>query len=463
MVEENAYKIFEEQVVPIMNKVRDDLNNKRADEISAKQNSFAWLAAGSVGPDGGMCAQTVVTDTLKYTGKWNSKTTEDYILMVKDELYRNHIKVDAALEKMMIEKMINENVPKSSAEYILKKAATNTIFYIPQEVSKSPLDHHIEEEAKKRYNPTTMEKGTGMVLGAATDYLCFGGMGGSVKTAAQWIGADIILNNMMDSDKEDAGIPLIIEPKHEEEYKKLQEIKAKENIDNSTSKETEEKAIETEFVMNDTSEKEKEPITEVQVEESRTNQNGWGGFLASFGLNNISDIGHNLGYVMAMLPDILVGALTDKSKSLKIQDNLMPLASIVAGLFVKNPILKMILVGMGGLNLLNKAGHEAIQRQKTKPDEYIGRNNYRVYQDETLDPRISNPQLQGNCLIASIDKIPYTIALPDKVIEAYKQGALPLNTLANAILVKKDQMQQLASQNFEQNQQQNSTRVLTQR
>jgi hypothetical protein len=35
-----------------------------------------------------------------------------------------------------------------------------------------------------------------------------------------------------------------------------------------------------------------------------------------FGLNGISDIGHNLGYVLAMLPDMLVGIFTGKTKSL---------------------------------------------------------------------------------------------------------------------------------------------------
>lgn len=86
--------------------------------------------------------------------------------------------------------------------------------------------------------------------------------------------------------------------------------------------------------------------------------------LSSFGLNGLSDIGNNLGYVLAMLPDILIGTFTGKTKSLGLKDNLMPLASIVAGMFVRNPIMKMVLIGMGGLNLINKAGHEAIDLYK---------------------------------------------------------------------------------------------------
>ena len=159
-----------------------------------------------------------------------------------------------------------------------------------------------------------------------------------------------------------------------------------------------------------------------------------------------------------MLPDMLIGALTGKSKSLVLKDNLMPLASIVAGMFVRNPIMKMVLIGRGGLNLVNKAGHEAIDNHKGQ--NVLG--HYKVYQDEELNARISQPQIKGNCLIATIDKVPCTIALPDKVVDAYNQGALPLNTLANAVLAKNDQMRQLASENYEA-QQRTETRTLAQR
>ena len=67
----------------------------------------------------------------------------------------------------------------------------------------------------------------------------------------------------------------------------------------------------------------------------------------------------NLGYVMAMLPDVLLGIFTGKTESLHLEDNMLPIASIVAGMFVRNPLLKMLLIGLGGMNLLI--------RQDTKP------------------------------------------------------------------------------------------------
>ena len=136
-----------------MNKVRNDLQNKLADELRSNSNSFAGLMAAAAGPDGGMASMQAQNDTLKYTGKWTSKTTEDYIAMVKKELKRQHITVNASMEQKIIDKMIKEKIPKSSIDYIMRKAATSTIFYLPQEVAKSPLEHKIDSEAEKRYKP----------------------------------------------------------------------------------------------------------------------------------------------------------------------------------------------------------------------------------------------------------------------------------------------------------------------
>ena len=47
-----------------------------------------------------------------------------------------------------------------------------------------------------------------------------------------------------------------------------------------------------------------------------------------------------------------------------------------------------------------------------------------------------------------IDKIPCSIQLPEKVVDAYLSGALPLNTLANAVLAKSDRMQVTLQDNY---------------
>lgn len=72
---------------------------------------------------------------------------------------------------------------------------------------------------------------------------------------------------------------------------------------------------------------------------------------------------------------------------------------------------------MGGMNLLNKAGHEALDNFKTQdhPQQAGGRVNYRIYPEEPLNARIQNPEIRANCLIATIDRVPCTIALPEKL------------------------------------------------
>lgn len=472
MAESSNDKLFRTKVLPIMDKVMADLRHKQLEEIGRHTTSLPYILAGAAGPDGGMAAQAASLDTLRYTGKWNSKHTEDYIQMVKDELKKQKINVTPEIEKKMIDKMIKDEIPKSSIEYIMKKAATSTLFYLPQALNKSPLENHISEQAEKRYNPKGWEKGTGWALGATADFLSTGGMGGGWGTAAKFVAVDVAMNAGLDAlgNSADDDVPLIIAPEHRADYKKQkanQTVKPENKPQTTTPAKQE---VKQDPPQEQSGERQNEPVTTTQPQEpqqeqpQQTNQGGWTGLLSSFGLNGISDIGNNLGYVLAMLPDMLIGAFTGKSKSLGLKDNLMPLASIVAGMFVRNPIMKMILIGMGGLNLLNKAGHEAIDdhRGVTQGTSSSMRANYKVYQDEELNARIIQPQIKGNCLIATIDKVPCTIALPDKAVDAYNQGALPLNTLANAVLAKNDQMRQLASENYEA-QQRTETRTLAQR
>ena len=152
---------------------------------------------------------------------------------------------------------------------------------------------------------------------------------------------------------------------------------------------------------------------------------------------------------------------TGRTKSLDIGDNVLPIASVVAGIFIRNPLLKMLMIGLGGANLMNKAGHEALGWKRNE-NEVNGENHtvrYKVYADEPLDPRISNPALQGSSLVAVIDRVPCTIQLPGKVVDAYRAGALPLNTLANAVLAQSDRTREMMERNFESGERETVTRI----
>lgn len=514
---------------------------------------------------------------LKQTGKWNSKTTEDYLAMCNQKIWKDkNIVKDLALlagewrnavvkeigrskydalskacgedlayayvaqrmEDLMIGKLVKDNTPKSTMDYILRKAAQNSIWGLQEELLKSPLTAEIEARGEKVYKPSKTEKFAGRATASVVDAVTLGGIG-SWKSLATLVGSDMALGYILDSKKGNGeqrkeqtmelsiskgvfgqngnaftgfrsqakkvnatdngyvktlnsklhnkihipqkaftpmawtdnsfkfpfqkeqekrndpkykNVPLIVAPGKEDAY--LEE-KAK----HDAAKVAEAERIikernETEALQEDAEQQQSEDTQQEQPE--RDNSNGWEGLLKNFGLNGFSDIGNNLGYVIAMLPDILVGLFTGKTQSLGLKDNMMPIAAILAGMFVKNPLLKMTLIGMGGANLLNKAGHEALENKRESNDgNAVSYDNttsqavqYKSYPDEPLNPRIANPVLQGNCLVATIDRVPYTIQLPEHVVGAYQAGALPLNTLANAVLAKSDQMRQMIERNY---------------
>lgn len=294
-----------------------------------------------------------------------------------------------------------------------------------------------------------------------------GGFGGGWKTAATWVGGDLVLSHFADKHEDRSDVPLVIRPGMEEEYRKAQKaVKQQEQKEEKQSSTAESKEVAEEETPTETpASPEQTPAEQAAGTPEQTNMDGWQGLLTSFGLNGIGDITHNLGYVLAMLPDMLVGLFTGKTKSINLKDNMMPIVSIVAGMFVRNPILKLVLIGMGGLNLINKAGHEAMDnfKEQQHPETSHSQTHYRVYPDEPLNGRIVNPEIRANCLVATIDRVPCTIALPDRVVDAYAQGALPLNTLANAVLARHDQMRHMASENYEANERQTIVRPLAQR
>ena len=474
---------FTTKVEPIMDRVMQDLRSRQAEETRRFMRSPAYILSGISGPDGGMASQAIALDSLRVTGEWNSKTAEDYVEMVKAELHKEGITVTPQIEEMMIEKMARDQVPQSSIDYILRKAAGNSIFGLPEEARKTPLQREIEERAEEMYNPTKVEKGIGWGLGAAADFATMGGLGGGVVSGLKFVGADLAINAVIDtvdaSQRKD--VPKVIAPGHEEEWLAMNGGKQEETepvqkepaIQEQPPVEQMEPEPQAVPASEETAKKEvaqapvqetKETAPEQQAVPEKSNTGGWQGLLTGLGLNGIGDIGRNAGYILAMLPDILLGMFTGKTQSLGIKDNLVPIASIMAGLFVKNPLLKMTLIGLGGANLINKAGHEQLAKRDGVSAESVSQNRYLQYEDQKMNPRIRDAQIQGNTLIASIDGIPVTVTLPDKVMEAHAVGALPLGTLANAVLAKCDRMQEVseARDRFEE-ESRSQTRGITQR
>lgn len=566
---------FQSHLAPVMRETQAYLTEKQGEEMKEYSTSLGGILSMMAS------AGQPLSDpyqTLKVTGEWNSKTTEDYIEMCKNKIlaseeiqhdlaymagqWRNAVigevgrerydalsgelgcdlayaYVDYRVEQLMVDKLVRDRMPKSSADYIIRKAAESSLLGLSQTLSRSPLAEEIERRGEAAYRPSRLEKGTAKVLGASADTLMMGGVG-SWAAFARFVGADVAISAVADhfasKDPEDLSVeqciskgvfgsdgnvfdgfrreaaamptkentlvteangqlqkkipvmnfnymdwwktgktempmwygnngeskeernrterykdvPLVVAPGQEEAY--LQDMARHEAVAGQSETEGEQRGKVEKDVQGQTVPAEEEIREEQTVQEAQgpqTNENGWDTLVRTLGLEGLGDVTGNLGYILAMLPDILLGVLTGKTQSLGIKDNLLPIASIVAGVFIKNPMLKMLLIGLGGANLLNKTGHEALGREQPNRSA-DGRNvQYKLYADEPLNPRIVNPVLQGNTLVATIDRVPCTVQLSSTVADAYYAGALPLNTLANAILAQSDRLRQIASRNYD--------------
>ena len=189
----------------------------------------------------------------------------------------------------------------------------------------------------------------------------------------------------------------------------------------------------------------KETPTEkpVQTPLAGRSVSGWEGVLDKHNSNSFSDVSSNLGYVIAMLPDMLINMFTGKNQNFRMENNILPIASIFAAMFVKNPLIKMLMVGLGGASLLKSAGNEVLSYGNPNDNKV-----YKKYLDEPLNSRLSEPAIKGSSLFVDIDNIPMVINISKEAAIAYRNGYLPLNTLANSVLVKYDQQKQAAETNY---------------
>lgn len=189
----------------------------------------------------------------------------------------------------------------------------------------------------------------------------------------------------------------------------------------------------------------KETPTEkpVQTPLAGRSVSGWEGVLDKHNSNSFSDVSSNLGYVIAMLPDMLINMFTGKNQNFRMENNILPIASIFAAMFVKNPLIKMLMVGLGGASLLKSAGTEVLSYGNPNDNKV-----YKKYLDEPLNSRLSEPAIKGSSLFVDIDNIPMVINISKEAAIAYRDGHLPLNTLANSVLVKYDQQKQTAETNY---------------
>lgn len=559
-IENSLLDCFNRSVAPIMEGVQRELGARQAREMVEYSRSAAGILSG-------MAAGTNIGSdpyaNLRHTGQWNSKTVEDYVDMCHERLdgstdvasnlslisdnwreaaiaqigrerydrLSNRLGCDLSnayinhrINQLMVDKLVDDRIPRSSAEYIIRKIGEISIFGLPQTMQRTPLAAEIGRRSEAAYKPSAAERSAGFILGSATDAVALGGAGSWAKLA-KFVGIDLAANvamghilpenntpndkvelciskgvfgsdsnvftefrneakrmntatisnlsNMAQStfmpqngdnssqigfnfnpaeelerqkqaqERSQQDVPMVVAPGHEEEYRQMNKpTPTVASLSGGTESDSSNGGNDT--VGNNTGDNNNNP----EGDQSQ-NLSGWDTFLSNMGLNGATDIGKNLGYSLAMLPDLLVGVLTGKTDSLGlIKDNIVPIAAVVAGMFTGNPLLKLLLMGLGGFNLMNKVGHAALQTGNVPETK----NRYKTYEDEPLNPRISNPAITGNSMVMDIDRVPHTVQLPDTVVEAYNSGALPLNVLANAILARQDMSRRMAAQNYDNSQ-----------
>ena len=70
----------------------------------------------------------------------------------------------------------------------------------------------MDTEAEKRYKPSVWEKNAGIAIGSVADLACMGGFGGGFKTAATWVGSDMLVTHLGEKLEDRSDVPLIIAP-----------------------------------------------------------------------------------------------------------------------------------------------------------------------------------------------------------------------------------------------------------
>lgn len=413
------------------------------------------------------------------------------------EAYVNH-----RLSMRMVDHEVDHYKMRETSDYLAYQARQDSLFMSRLSNPRDALQLYIEKRTVEKYNPSGMERGMGKVLGYATDFVVTLPMsgatswGGLARLVGTEVAADVVLDKVSSGDTEvcqdvsmlvskalfgeDSDVlsgyrqrTAEVSPYSSDIVRSANDLLGKKIMRQQptnmfTKKDFMPKAdiqplgavpdyagqlqqdIDAHFAIQEQfgsqssrqGDASYQTASQVKSQEDASGQDysGWGKILDGFGLGGFGEVGKNIGYVLAMLPDLLIGMFTGKTKYLNVSDNIFPIAAIFGGMFVKNPLLKLLLIGFGGANLLNKAGHEALERAEGRSTQPV--RKYMDYADEPLSPRLKDPQVKGSDLWVTIDGDPNVVRIrSEAALDAYEKGLLPLNTLSNAVLAKYDEQQ----------------------
>ena len=225
-------RYFDGQLAPVMRNVQQELSKKQVKEYSDYATSISGILRSAASGMNSMPDDSM--QYLKLTGEWNSKTAEDYVEMCRDRIssskdfqkdlgcmaeeWQNTVVVeigrerydtlskelggdlafayvDYRLEQMMINKMIADEMPKSSVEYILRKGASESLLGLSQSLTKSPLEQEIERKGEAAYHPHPAEKGAGKAVSFGADVIMIGGFS-SWASIGKLFGTEVVFSGV---------------------------------------------------------------------------------------------------------------------------------------------------------------------------------------------------------------------------------------------------------------------------
>ena len=178
-----------------MTSVRADLQEKQVEEIGRYQSSTLGILNSLADESHGMPGMDTSLTRLQVIGEWNNKTTDDYLDMVRKQIADNksfqkdiavlasqwrkavidevgraaydnassrlgtdlaYAYIDYRFEEQMLGKMVNDQMPKSSVEYVLRRASERSIpslWMSPSWVAQAHGVHWQRWRVRKWYSP----------------------------------------------------------------------------------------------------------------------------------------------------------------------------------------------------------------------------------------------------------------------------------------------------------------------
>ncbi|MCC8118999.1 MAG: hypothetical protein LIP09_09700 [Bacteroidales bacterium] len=158
------------------------------------------------------------------------------------------------------------------------------------------------------------------------------------------------------------------------------------------------------------------------------NLSGWSKILAEC-LKSWNDDG-NISVLEAVVPQVTSAGLMPFEPLDNPQPRTMAYLAIITAPFFHSKALQSLARYSGELGVFSEAW-------KPLPKETQQRHviEYKKYDDQTLNPHITDiPKVAGNTMILCYDNTVFSITLHRETAKSVAQKAVPVNTLANAIV-----------------------------